>query len=161
MKYGQDDDDFELVDRVMDSIDEISFLENEELTTSSYKPSDDLKDIKLPGNYHLPHIIQAPHEIPSLFAAAKQTIYLLMGSNNTQRNPTSVVLRSLVPYGPLALEIPIRVLLEPGTTIHQLAARKAAQDLEESQGWVFEDTENIASVQKLAEREAVRLGETF
>jgi hypothetical protein len=161
VKYGQDHNDFEWADRVIDTIDKPSILENEELTTSLSDPSDDLKDLKLPENHHFPHIIQAPYRIPSVFTATKQTIYLLIGPNNIQRNPTSVVLRSPFPHSPPALEIPIGVLTEPGTTIHQLAARKAAQDLEESQGWVFEDVEKTATVQKLAEREAVRLGETF
>ena len=60
------------------------------------------------------------------------------------------------------MEVPERmVLTERGTTIHQLAARKAAQDLEESRRWVFDDANKIADVQNLAEREAARLGETF
>ncbi|CZR68404.1 related to Vault poly[ADP-ribose] polymerase [Phialocephala subalpina] len=161
VKYGQDDDDFELVDKVTDGIEKLSSSETEEATTSLSDPSSDPKDTSLREVHHFPQIIQAPHKIPSLFAAAKTTVYLLMGPKTIQRNPTSVILRSPFPHGPPALEIPIEVLTERGTTIHQLAARKAAQDLEDSRGWVFDDANKIADVQNLAEREAVRLGETF
>ncbi|KAH7420060.1 hypothetical protein BKA64DRAFT_32173 [Cadophora sp. MPI-SDFR-AT-0126] len=59
------------------------------------------------------------------------------------------------------LKFQLKFLQNEEQTIHQLAARKAAQDLEESRGWVFEDANKIADVQNLAEKEAVRLGETF
>ena len=61
-----------------------------------------------------------------------------MGPETIQRDPTSVILRATSSHGPLALEIPIEAVSERGTTIHQLAARKASQDLEESRGWVFD-----------------------
>lgn len=84
-----------------------------------------------------------------------------MGPNSIQRNPASVIWRSPFPNGPPALEIQIEVLTERGTNIHQLAAQKASQDLEDSRGWAFDDANKIPDVQDLAKREGVRLGETF
>ncbi|KAH9206639.1 von Willebrand factor type A domain-containing protein [Leptodontidium sp. 2 PMI_412] len=144
-----------------ESMEKLSSSETEEVTTSLSDPGSDPKDKSLRDTHHSPQIIQAPHKIPSLFAAAKTTVYLLMDPKTVQRNPTSVILRSPFSRGPPALEIPIEVLTERGTTIHQLAARKAAQDLEESRGRVFDDANKIADVQNLAEKEAVRLEETF
>jgi hypothetical protein len=157
VRYGHDDDDFEMVDRVMDGMETLSFSENEEPATSSSDPMDrSLREV-----YHFPQIIQAPHKIPSLFAATTTTLYLLMGPKTIQKNPTSVILRSPSLHGPPTLEIPIEVLAERGSTIHQLAARKAAQELEESRGWMFDGANRFVEADHLAEREAVRLGETF
>jgi hypothetical protein len=57
-----------------------------------------------------------------------------MSPETIQRNPTSVVLRATSAHGPLELEIPIEALAKPAKTIHQLAAKKAVQDLEEGRG---------------------------
>jgi hypothetical protein len=117
-----------------------------------------------------PKILQAPHKIPSLVPFSRTTVYLLMGPETIQRNPTSVVLRATCPHGPLELEIPVEALSERDQTIHQLAARKASQDLEESRGWLYdgEVTDGVRIKDKypgkldaLIQREAVRLGETF
>jgi len=91
VKYGQDDDDFELIEKGTDGIEKLSSLEIEEVTTSLSNPSVDPKDTSLPETHHFPQIIQSPHKIPSLFAAAKRTVYLLMGPKTIQRNPTSVI----------------------------------------------------------------------
>lgn len=123
----------------------------------------------LPNIQH-PKLLQAPHKIPSLVPFSRTTVYLLMGPETIQRNPTSVVLRATCPHGPLALEIPVEVLSERDQTIHQLAARKASQDLEESRGWVYDGqlSDEVLIKDKypgnfdaIIEKEAVRLGETF
>ncbi|KAJ8069031.1 hypothetical protein OCU04_002705 [Sclerotinia nivalis] len=160
VKYGEDDDDFELVDEATDEKDDMEtlFSETEEVTTSLFYTNIDNKTKSLPKS-HYPNIIQAPHKIPSLFDNARTTVYLLMGPKTIQRNPTSVILRSSSSHGPPILEIPIEVLTERGTTIHQLAARKASQDLEESRGWMFGT--KVADVKSLLEKEAVRLGQMF
>lgn len=111
-----------------------------------------------------PKVIQAPHKIPSLVPFSRTTVYLLMGPETIHRNPTSVTLHATCGKTPLTLEIPIEVLPERDQTIHQLAARKASQDLEESRGWVFDSKKAEDSVDynaTLAEKEAIRLGETF
>lgn len=125
--------------------------------------------IDLPNLRH-PKLLQAPHKIPSLIPYSRTTVYLLMGPETIQRNPTAAILRATSSHGPLAVEIPIEVLSEKDQTIHQLAARKASQDLEESRGWVFdgEVSDGVLIKDKypgqfeaLIQKEAVRLGETF
>ncbi|RFU32904.1 hypothetical protein B7463_g3467, partial [Scytalidium lignicola] len=134
VQYGQDDGEYELVDKPRDSMEKLLPSAIQEVTTSSLvNPSIEPTNISLPDTHHFPEIIQAPHKIPLPFIVARKTIYLLMSPKTIQRNPMSIILRSTsFPGGPPLLEIPIEVLPDQGTTIHQLAARKASQDLEES-----------------------------
>lgn len=207
VKYGQDDDDFEVVDRTIDDTktlpaDEESGLKmlnqasepvgsgmkmlasDRELLSKEeeQKPKEktpavislwdpnvvpepesigsDNKFSNVP-DVPPPKILQAPYKIPSLVPFARSTVYLLMGPETIQRNPTTVILHATSAHGPLALEIPIEVLPERDQIIHQLAARKASQDLEESRGWVFDSKVSASYHSALAEKEAVRIGETF
>ncbi|KAE8450875.1 hypothetical protein EG329_005315 [Mollisiaceae sp. DMI_Dod_QoI] len=159
VNYGQDDDDFELIEAT-EIFEEISFSETEEMTTSSSSPRSVFKDKSLLDTHLFPQLIQAPYKIPSLFSAAKPTVYILMSPETIHKNPTSITLLS--PSAP-TLEIPIQILPELGTTIHQLAAPKAALDISASHGWVFNSINQLTSAQnpELAKREAIRLGETF
>ena len=84
-----------------------------------------------------PKILQTPYKIPALFPFNRTSVYLLM-SEEKGRIPKSLVLRASSEHGPLELEIPISVLSDKGETIHQLAARKAVQELEEGRGWIYE-----------------------
>ncbi|KAH7014293.1 uncharacterized protein B0I36DRAFT_338513 [Microdochium trichocladiopsis] len=91
-----------------------------------------------------PAILQTPFEIPPLFPFNRTTVYLLFNSPFPKDKrgralfPKSVVLRGTTAGGaPLELEIPVAVLPEPGLTIHQLATRKAVQELEEGKGWIY------------------------
>ncbi|RFU29257.1 hypothetical protein B7463_g7098, partial [Scytalidium lignicola] len=117
-----------------------------------------------------PNILQAPHKIGNLFAFSRTVVYLLMSPKTAGDEPASVTLRATSSHGPLELEIPVEVLPRPGQTIHQLAAKKALQDLEEGRGWIFdaEDQDCIPIKEKfdycfhdLVQREAVRLGVQF
>jgi hypothetical protein len=121
---------------------------------------------------HIPHpkLLQAPHNIPSLFAFSRTTVYLIMSPDTVQRKPVSVTLRATSAHGPLALEIPVEILASKAETIHQLAAKKAVQDLEEGRGWIYEAKDQNGTMikerypsrfQELVEQEAVRLGEKF
>jgi hypothetical protein len=185
VKYEKDDDDFELIDRVTESLKVLlSNADNTQPKPQEPRPTISLFDANaepekddmkiqvvdyLPNVPH-PKLLQAPHKIPSLFAFSRTTVYLLMSPETVQRNPTAVVLRATSTHGPLALEIPIEVLSTPAQTIHQLAAKKAVQDLEEGRGWIF-DAKDQAGVfvkdrypsrfEDLVRREAVRLGEQF
>ena len=132
-------------------------------------------DEPLANHYSLPNIphpqlFQAPHIIPSLFAFSRTTVYLLMSPGTSQKTPRSVILRGTTTDGTeLAIEIPVEVLSSPAKTIHQLAAKKAVQDLEEGRGWPFyaEDKDVLiknkfpSSFEDLVKKEAVRLGEKF
>lgn len=118
----------------------------------------------------VPKIIQAPQNIPSLFAFNRTTAYLLLGPDAPQATPKSVVLRGTSTHGPLELEIPIHILDLPSQTIHQLAAKKAISELEQGRGWLSEAKNESGTLIKskfegrfedMVEREAVRLGVQF
>ena len=118
---------------------------------------------------NLPKLIQAPNKIPPLFPFTRTSVCLLMSAESVQRTPVSVILRATCQHGPLELEIPIEILLEPGETIHHLAAKKAIQDLEEGRGWLCEAMNKDGYLTQvypskfgdMVEREAVRLGVQF
>ncbi|APA16089.1 hypothetical protein sscle_16g108590 [Sclerotinia sclerotiorum 1980 UF-70] len=156
VKY-EEDDDFELVDEVTDKM-EILLSKHEESTIPSPVPGSNNKDTDASEPCY-PPIIQAPHKIPGLFADTRTTAYLLMCPRKIQRRPKSITLRRSSADEPPILEIPIQVLPGKGTTIHQLAARKAMEGLEDFQGWMY--NQKTSESQTLAEKEAVQLGETF
>ncbi|KAE8446003.1 hypothetical protein EG329_012642 [Mollisiaceae sp. DMI_Dod_QoI] len=189
VKYENEDDSFELIDRVTEGMkvlltDDTKSLKSPPSTSpkptiSLFDSSSEPEKITMKGlsdsSFYLPSIptpklLQAPHKIPSLFSFSRTTVYLLMSPETIQRNPTAVVLRGTSEHGPLALEIPIETLSSPAETIHQLAAKKAVQDLEEGRGWIYDakDQNGILVKDKypscfddLVQREAVRLGEKF
>lgn len=154
---SMDDDDFEIIEKVMDALD-IDVKEPEvepkadakkpiSLFDTSANPDVEMTDASLDtsaeGKYsHVPPVaepklLQSPFEIPPLFPFNRTSVYLLMSPGSTQRTPKSVILRGTSPSGPLELEIPVTVLPEKGETIHQLAARKAIKELEEGRGWLY------------------------
>jgi len=84
-----------------------------------------------------------------------------------KRRPEALLLKGTSPDGPLELEISVQILDNPGETIHQLAAKKAVQELEEGRGWLqeakLEDGTSVKDkfpsyMHELVRREAVRLG---
>ncbi|CAO1604662.1 hypothetical protein XANCAGTX0491_008205 [Xanthoria calcicola] len=118
----------------------------------------------------VPRIMQSPHSIPSLFPFSRTSVYLLFSGESTQKTPKSVVLRAKSEHGPLELEIPVETIAAPGQTIHQLAARKAVQELEEGRGWIYEAQDDSGKSIKerytgrfdeMVQREAVRIGVQF
>lgn len=183
VKYEKENDDFELIDKVTDGM---KVLLSEDEKAKEEKPTislfdanvnpekEDLKGLQdsalsLP-DIPFPKLHQAPHKIPTLFAFSRTSVYLLMSPETIQRNPTAVILRATSTHGPLALEIPIENLAMPAETIHQLAAKKAVQDLEEGRGWIYNAKDQNGMLVKeryasrfddLVQKEAVRLGEKF
>lgn len=188
VKYEQEDDDFEVIEKVTDGM-KVLLSETEgekkaepqptpKATISLFDPSvnpekDDIvmeeAEVLLP-EIPYPNLLQAPHNIPSLFAFSRTPVYLLMSPETIQRNPTSVVLHATSAQGPLELEIPIEALPKPAETIHQLAAKKAIQDLEEGRGWIYDAKDQNGMLIKdrypscfedIVKKETVRLGEKF
>jgi hypothetical protein len=191
---AEQDDDFELVEKVDQYLhikhDESS-NDSSQMTTAVEKPmsffdtsvDNDAKPTEQPASNryaHLPaistpEILQAPSDIPPLFPYSRTTIYLLLGPESAQREVVSVTLRASSDAGPLELNLPVKQISKPGTTIHQLAARKAVQELEEGRGWVYLATtmpaegDGAALVREkyssrfdeIVEREAVALGQRF
>ncbi|KAK3498719.1 von Willebrand factor type A domain-containing protein [Neurospora crassa] len=185
-------DDFEIVEKVSDAL-AIRLADGADKPNEPVKPislfdaSVDI-DIEMPDAdvdlslgekfSHVPPvpeptILQAPFTIPPLYPFIRTSVYLLLSPSTAQKTPKSVILRATSAHGPLELEIPVAVLEEKGQTIHQLAARKAVQELEEGRGWIYHATDSSDPDQKLlkdkyegrfsdmVEREAVRLGVTF
>ncbi|EUC48580.1 hypothetical protein COCMIDRAFT_23746 [Bipolaris oryzae ATCC 44560] len=118
-----------------------------------------------------PPLLQTPHKIPSLFPFYRTCVYLLIAPESSHLKLKSVVLRGTSPQGPLELEIPVELRKDADDMIHQLAARKATQELEEGRGWIagatIDDTgvlikDKHPSIYTLLQRrEAVRLGVEF
>lgn len=158
-------------DRSIDKVKELS---------EKLKPTD--RYAHLPA-IALPKVLQAPADIPPLFPYSRTTAYLLLSPDSTQQEVHSVTLRATSAEGPLELTIPVQQITSSSggppqlgagaATIHQLAARKAIQDLEEKRGWLDHASvghagktqpvtkRHASRIDELREREAVRLGEQF
>ncbi|KAL1591931.1 hypothetical protein SLS60_011523 [Paraconiothyrium brasiliense] len=207
MESLEEDDDFEIVERVADSLTvkldlnekedpsnvvsqhldncHISYLTKflQTKPISLFDPSADPDKAELAASTaptasrfaHLPNvpppkIIQSPQRIPPLFAFNRTTVYLLLGPDAPRQTPRSVILRGTSAHGPLELEFPVQVLEKTGTTIHQLAAKKATYELEQGRGWLSDAKDESSKLLReryesrfssMVEREAVRLGVQF
>ena len=190
VKYADEDDEFDFVEKVADSMKTKADTSNHgtgaskeetprkpiSLFDTSADPDATDKGTQSKDRYaHLPTVmepkfLQAPHHIPPLFPFIRTSAYILISPVTPQKIPTSVILRATSLQGPLELEIPIHVLTTPGQTVHQLAARKAILELEEGRGWLHTVTDTDGKLLKerfegqfsdIAEREAVRLGVRF
>ncbi|KAK5695796.1 hypothetical protein LTR97_008216 [Elasticomyces elasticus] len=186
-----DDDDFELVEKFNSDLhlDEeartppVDETVEDKPAKSFFDTSLDLSKPEAQGKVdrytHLPHIdlpalLQAPSELPPLFPFSRTTVYMMLGPEASQQQVSAIVLRAKSVGGPLELNIPVEELETNNgvATVHQLAARKAIQDLEEGRGWL--KTAHIGSgngksveaqyggrYDELVEREAVRFGVQF
>ncbi|RDA94958.1 hypothetical protein CP533_0183 [Ophiocordyceps camponoti-saundersi (nom. inval.)] len=116
-----------------------------------------------------PHYLQTPFKIPTLVPFNRTTVYVLLSDSTPNREPKTVLLKGNSAHASLSLEIPVTKLTATGTTIHQLAARKAIQELEQNGGWVSRATdaqglllrkelERKGQFDQVVQREAVRLG---
>jgi vault protein inter-alpha-trypsin-like protein/VWA domain-containing protein len=185
VKYAaekSDDDEFEIIDKVNDCLEipASSFQPPVKkgsvtrkvisLFDANAKPDADIKkdDTQSTPRVPAPKLLQAPHEIPPLFPFNRTTVYLLLSPEVTGI-PTSVVLNGTSPEGPVQLEIPVQHLAQPGETIHQLAAKKAMQELEEGHGWIHSAKVNgklvkvkyPSRIEEVVRAESVRLGVQF
>ncbi|GAB0138965.1 hypothetical protein EsDP_00007184 [Epichloe bromicola] len=187
----KDDDGFELVEKVMDSlsikVEEINIESQPPTNTkpskepiSFYNPEINDGDMEMPNasafesdelselpDMSPPRYLQTPFDIPALFPFIRTTVYVMLADSTPSREPKSVLLTGTCSEGPLRLEIPITKLSSKGTMIHQLAARKAVQELEEQRGWLFHAKNRSGKLLKdefedrfdrLVKREAVRMG---
>jgi von Willebrand factor type A domain/Vault protein inter-alpha-trypsin domain len=183
VKFDKAEEEYEIVESVTESL--------KDLDTNSVKPVSKMKKkiISLfddstnidddidnnAGKYdHLPlvstpKLLQAPHRILPLYPFNRTSVYLLISAESCQHTPKSIVLRATSEHGPLELEIPIQDI-GIGETIHQLAARKTTQELEEARGWITEAKDKDGKLLKskyegrweeMVEQEAVRLSVQF
>lgn len=149
------------------------------LFDANFDPDTKIEDLEsLVGEDQLlsmetPATIQVPCPIPPLYPSNRTSVYLILSPDEGDKIPESVVLRGTSPNGPLELEIPVTIT-SGGETVHQLAARKALQDLEEERSWlhvlhrenrnnprVMLDNTYEDRFSDLVKREAVRLGVKF
>jgi hypothetical protein len=121
-----DDDDFELVERVLDAlnISDTPSIESGERDALPRRPislfdtsinTDDGTGISdasssLPQDSHLPKIeapryLQTPLDIPPLFPFSRTTVYVLLSEQTPNQVPHSVLLKASSIHGPLELEI--------------------------------------------------------
>lgn len=163
------DDDFELVEKVTDSLmvlsthdatgpgreaqqKPISFYEEPqssdrmELETSPSAHNADADPYAHLPAISTPKLLQTPSIVPSLFPFSRTVIYILLSEKGAKQTPKSVILRASSPQGPLELTVPVEVLSKPGETIHQLAARKSIQEFEEGRGWIFDSREESGAL---------------
>ena len=169
-----DDEEYVLVETVTDSLHDIVINDLKTLDMGDDKVSvaqssgDDGRDRydHLPV-IAVPKLLQTPHNIPPLYPFSRTIAYLLMSPQASQSAPKAVTLKGTSSQGPVKHEIPIEIMPHPAETIHQLAARKAAGELEEGRGWIYHATDEDGLLVKdrfgkdfdqMVEREAVRLG---
>ncbi|RMJ10143.1 hypothetical protein CDV36_010250 [Fusarium kuroshium] len=186
---ADDDEEFELIEKVSDGL-KVDVREVEAEKTSESKqpislfdrsvdddndtdmtdaPDVDSKYDHLP-DVSIPRYLQTPGEIPPLFPFNRTTVYVLFSDATPDQRPKSVLLKGTSRHGPLELEIPITTLAEKDSVIHRLAARKEVKELEEGRGWITHAKDASGKLFKekheghfsdLVEREAVRLGVTY
>lgn len=194
VKYQDGNEEFEMVDKVTDALKvmlseekvaakseakendkPMSFFDTSAAQSAGKEKPPSADNEKVDPFAHLPaisapKIMQSPQSIPPLFPFSRTSVYLLLSGNSTTKTPKSVVLRAKSEHGPLELEIPIETITAPGQTIHQLAARKAIQELEEGRGWIHEAQDESGKLIKecyasrfdeMVQREAVRIGVQF
>lgn len=182
----ENDDDFEVIERVMDAMTlevpssgqvEESDTQQSQQPISLFDQSVQDTDLEMSGTSDsvkaklppliVPRYLQAPFQIPPLFPFNRTSVYVLLSDSTPNRQPKSVILKGTSVHGPLSLEIPIATLTERGTTIHQLAARKATRELEDGRGWIFHVKNQDGKLLQeqfdgqfsdMVKREAVRLG---
>ncbi|KAI9656926.1 MAG: hypothetical protein M1831_004474 [Alyxoria varia] len=185
VKYHDDADDFEIIERMSDSL-TIEDLGSGD--TAQDNPDNDtpmsLYDPEATGEgtgttegradrfAHLPHVpgpklMQVPSKLPPLFPFSRMYAYLLLSPEKKHLRPESVVLKATSSQGPLELEIKIDQKVQSGRLFHQLAARRAMQELEEGRGWIDDVKSNDGKLlsethpswqDELREREAIRIG---
>ena len=99
---------------------------------------------------------QAPTRIPPIYDGTRLLVYRLFKPESL--TPKCVTITAQTPDGPLAVEIPIdEKCFSAGNLVHQLAARKRIQDLEE----MIIDESNVHVTKQDVENAVVELGVKF
>eukprot|EP00095_Tigriopus_kingsejongensis_P011133 maker-scaffold1161_size58349-snap-gene-0.8 protein:Tk11133 transcript:maker-scaffold1161_size58349-snap-gene-0.8-mRNA-1 annotation:"hypothetical protein DAPPUDRAFT_309817" len=87
---------------------------------------------KEPEGQAIPVLGQCPFVIPPVFDGTRLLAYRLFGADE---KPKKVTITAKTPSGPLSVDLDVvKEVLLSGTFVHQLAARKRIQDLEEDIG---------------------------
>ncbi|KPI43377.1 von Willebrand factor A domain-containing protein 5A [Cyphellophora attinorum] len=116
----------------------------------------------------IPAVIQTPYKLPALYPFNRTTVYILT-NNDTSKKPASLKLSGTCDAGPLELSIPVQDIGD-SLTVHQLAAKKASQELEQGRGWLTSTKDAAGNSLKsshegqwdlIVERECVRIGTEY
>ena len=180
VEFEETDDDLEMIDQTITiekSCLEGTMVEKPQTEMSLFdqdaKPDDHGKSEDSHNRFanvpmvKTPTVLQAPYSLPALFPFNRTTAYLLLAPETIGKIPKSITLRAKSPQGPLSLTIPVVPQPRTSATLHQLAARKAMQELEEGRGWIYhaktEDQQllkdkHASTFGDMVEREAVQLG---
>ncbi|CAG9939771.1 unnamed protein product [Clonostachys rosea f. rosea IK726] len=195
IKYGpsadslEEEDDFEFIERVVDSLhldtnsekETVPRYTNQQQIISLYDPTVDTgitestRHAKRAKHDHLltveaPRYLQTPTQIPQLYPSIRTTVYVLLSDATPEKTPKSVLLKGAFQDTILELEIPVKQLPEKSTTIHQLAARNETKHLEQGSGWLSRAVDSDgrylrdkfeSRFSEIVECEAVRLGVQF
>jgi len=182
----KDDEDYELVERVTDSlrimmVDEETapdgqsrnaLAESALIISGEDNPDTPMIDTNTEGPESCPKIeppklLQAPTRIPPLYPNSRTTVYILLSPSASHKTPKSVILRNNSDDAPFEVAIPVEAIPQPGKTIHSLAAKRAILELEEGRGWLTQARDaqshllrdkDPTSFSKMVEAEAIRLG---
>lgn len=107
-------------------------------------------------NSKLSAFAQAPGRIPPIYDGTRLLVYRLFEPKSG--TPNSVTITAQTPDGPLSVEIPVgEKTFLTGNFVHQLAARKRIQDLEEM---IIDESEGHVTKQDV-ENAVVELGVKF
>jgi hypothetical protein len=111
----------------------------------------------------VPSVLQAPYKLVPLFPFSRTTAYVIFSDDAC--TPSQICLRGTTPSGnELELHIDVQSLASPGETIHQLAARKILQDLEEGTGYLHSGNYSVSreshpgTFDDWVKREGIRVG---
>ena len=184
-----DEDEYDFVERVTDSlqilsIDEVETL-NPVLDRSDTNPKQDsvsnpnlqeqdMQDAQAPSSKQEvapPKLLQTPQTVPPLYPSTRTNIYLLLSPEASDLIPKTVIFRNERTEAPVEIVIPVEVVKDTGTTIHSLAAKRAMLELEEGRGWLtharrpdgrlLKEIHTPEFFTNLIKNEAVRLGVQF
>lgn len=120
-----DEDGYELVERVTDSlrivmVDDVGSTEGLAASAMVVDDAHLASDRPASTSVIAPKVLQAPQVLPPLYPRTRTTVYLLLSPQATRAVPKTVILRDDSPENRFEILIPVEVLPEPGTITLQL-----------------------------------------
>lgn len=117
-KKDNDEDEYELVERVTDSL-RIVMVDDQESAgalAASAMVVDGANEDKKPDSSIVvaPKLLQAPQILPPLYPMTRTTVYMLLSPHSSQATPKRVILRNDSPDNHFEVTIPVEVLPTPG-----------------------------------------------
>lgn len=118
-----DEDDYELVERVTDSLRIIMVDDSEsaeDLAASAMVIDNARLSNDRPESSAIvaPKLLQAPQVLPPLYPLTRTVVYLLLTPQATRAAPKSVIIRNDTPENHFEVAMPVETLPEPGKPFH-------------------------------------------